>query len=152
MNKDAILATIIGFGVGLVIAGLIFLGPTVLKNLPHVSLPALPKFSLALPGAAHPKPTPKTTGTPSDTLTIESPLADSIEPKNELLISGSAAPNAVVVLEGENGEAVVVANNQGAYAAKLTLGEGKNDLVVTSYSGKNVQTQSVTVFYTPENF
>jgi len=144
MNKDALLATIIGFGVGLVIAGLVFLGPTVATYLPRISMPSLPKTS-------KPKTTPKANNKPN-TISIESPLPESIEPKNETLLSGKTTPNAIVVLEGENDEVVVIANAQGAYAGKLTLGEGKNDLKVTSYAGKNVQTQSVRVYYTPENF
>ncbi len=151
MNKDAVLATVIGFGVGLVIAGLVFLGPTLFKNLPHFSLPNLSFLSSLVPKnrGAHPTPTP-TPGTHA--LTVESPLPEAIEPKNETLISGNAPANAIVVLEGESNEAVVIATPQGAYAGKVSLGEGKNALRVTSYSGKEVQTQSLTVYYTPENF
>lgn len=152
MNKDALLATIIGFGVGLVIAGLVFLGPSMIKSLPRVSFPNISQFisSLSKKTISKPKTPTKTT----TTLTIESPLADSIEQKNETLLSGKTFPNATVVLEGENNEMVVIANQQGAYAGKLILGEGKNDLKVTSYThnGKETQTQTVRVFYTPENF
>lgn len=148
MNKDALLATIIGFGVGLVIAGLVFLSPTLFRALPHFSLPKI-SWSFLNPSKSKVTPTPKPK---SNTLTIESPLSDSIEPKNETLLSGTTAPNAIVVLEGEIGETVAVANAQGAYAGKLTLGEGKNVLKVTSYAGKDVQTQSVIVYFTTENF
>lgn len=151
MNKDAILATIIGFGVGLVIAGLVFLGPTVLKNLPPIHLPNfafIQNLFQKTPKLAT-SPTPKAT---SHGLTVESPLPDSIESRNETLISGNTKPNAIVVLEGENGELVVVANPQGAYAGKLSLGEGKNELHITSYNGSDRESQTVTVFYTPENF
>ncbi len=151
MNKDALLATIIGFGVGLVIAGIVFLSPALFKALPHISLPKFPRISWSLPSPSKPKPT--ATPKPGSTaLTIERPLPDSIEPKNETLLSGTTAPHAIVVLEGEIGETVAVANAQGAYAGKLSLGEGKNSLKVTSYAGKDVQTQSVTVYYTTENF
>ena len=153
MNKDAILATIIGFGVGLVIAGLVFLGPTVWKNMPHAhfSLPDLSAITALYKGSSKQKSVTQTKPV-SHALTIESPLPESIEPQSDSLISGKTAPNAIVVLEGENGEAVAVANSQGAYAGKLSLGEGKNDLKVTSHSGKDVETQAVTVYYTPENF
>ena len=151
MNKDALLATVIGFGVGLVIAGLVFLSPTLFHAFPHFSFPKIPSFSWSFPSSSKPKTTP-TPAAGSHTLTIESPLSESIEPKNETLLSGTTAPNATVVLEGEIGETVAVANNQGAYAGKLALGEGKNTLRVTSYSGKDIQTQSVTVYFTTENF
>ena len=154
MNKDAILATIIGFGVGLVIAALVFVAPSMMKGLPHFSLPNFSAltalFSMKQKNSDSEKPS--TTPKLSDTLSIESPLPDAIEPKSETLISGTTLPNAVVVLEGEDTENVVVANGNGAYAGKLELGEGKNDIVVTSYAKNNVQSQDVTVYYTPESF
>lgn len=152
MNKDAILATIIGFGVGLVIAGLVFLGPALFKGMPHLHFPDLSFLSKLKSTSNKPKPTPKPTKQIASKLTIESPLAESIEPKDQTLVSGNTSPNAIVVLEGENGETVVVANATGAYAGNLTLGEGKNDLIVTSYSGSKSESQSVTVYYTPEKF
>jgi hypothetical protein len=151
MNKDAILATVIGFGVGLVIAGLVFLGPSLLSGLPHFKLPNFSFLKNTFGTTRRLQPTP--TGKPaSHTFSITSPLPDSVEPRNETLISGTTTPNATVVLEGEIGESVVVANSEGSYAGKLSLGEGKNDLLVTSYSGKDVQTLPLTVYYTTENF
>lgn len=151
MNKDAILATIIGFGVGLVIAGLVFLSPALIKGLPHVNL-NLSFLTSLFKQKPNTKPSPTKTASTSYKLSIESPLSESIEPKEETLVSGNTHPNAIVVLEGENGESVVVSNKDGAYAGKLTLGEGRNILKVTSYAGKSTETQSVTVYYTPENF
>lgn len=151
MNKDALLATVIGFGVGLVIAALVFLGPTVFKNMPQIHFPDLSalwsKFT-AQKNNATPTPTPK----PNETLSIQSPLPESIEAKNESLISGSAPPNAIIVIEGESTENVVVANAEGSYAGKIALGEGKNEITVTSHAGASTQTQSVIVYYTPEDF
>ena len=72
--------------------------------------------------------------------------------RSRTLISGMTAPEAIVVIEGESTETVAVANAQGAFAGKIALGEGKNDIVVTSYSKDNVQTQTVRVYYTPEDF
>lgn len=154
MNKDAILATIIGFGVGLVIAALVFIGPSMVKGLPHFSLPNLSALTAMFSMKSKTGSNAKATTTPklSDTLSIESPLPDAIEPKNETLISGTTIPNATVVIEGEDTENVVVANANGAYAGKLELSEGKNDIVVTSYAKNNVQSEDVTVYYTPESF
>lgn len=152
MNKDALLATIIGFGVGLVIAALVFLGPTMMKNAPRFSLPNLSFMmswlKLKSSGSAQPTPTPQQ----NMALTIQSPLPDSIETKNETLISGSVTPHSIVVIEGESAETVAVANDQGSFAGKIALNEGKNDIVITSYTKDAVQTQTVTVYYTPENF
>jgi len=150
MNKDAFLATAIGFGVGLIIAAAVFLGPTLFKNIPHFSLPNFSLFTIKpkTGGSIKPTPTPKV----SETLTIQSPLPEAIEAKNETLVSGSVAPESVVVIEGESTEAVAVANAQGSFAGKISLGEGKNDIIVTSYTKNKVQTQTITVYYTPEDF
>lgn len=152
MNKDALLATVIGFGVGLVIAALVFLGPTMMKSAPRFSLPDLSFITSLL--KRRPSDSAKPTPMPQQTiaLTIQSPLPDSIENKNETLISGSVTPHSIVVIEGESAETVAVANDQGSFAGKIGLSEGKNDIAITSYAKDTVQTQTVTVYYTPENF
>lgn len=150
MNKDAILATVIGFGIGLIIAAGVFLGPTLFRSIPGIRLPdfskILSKFQPA--NTVAPSPTPK----PNETLTIQSPLAESIEPKNETLVTGTTAPESIVVIEGETGETATEVNGDGAFAGKVALTEGKNDIIVTSYTKDKVQTQTVRVYYTPEDF
>lgn len=149
MNKDALLATIIGFGIGLIIAAGVFLGPTLFRSLPQLRLPDFSKLVSRF--QAKPQeitPTPK----PNETLTIQSPLAESIELKNETLVTGSVAPESIVVIEGELGETATGVNSDGAFAGKVVLTEGKNDITVTSYTKDKVQTSSVRVYYTPEDF
>lgn len=150
MNKDALLATIIGFGVGLIIAALVFLGPSLIKNFPGITWPDLSKLTIKFAPANKAKPTP--TPKPGEGLTIQSPLPEAIEPKNETLVSGTVAPDSMVVIETNSTESVAVANSQGSYAGKIALNEGKNDITVTSYTKGKVQTQMVTVYYTPEDF
>ena len=84
MNKDALLATIIGFGIGLVITGLVFAGPTIFKNFPKIRLPSLSQF-IGKPSNTTKKPNPTPIPNSND-LVIESPLADSIEAKTEVLV------------------------------------------------------------------
>ena len=148
MNKDAILATVIGFGVGLIIAAAIFLGPSLIKNFPSITWPNFASLKRKTSDKAKPTPTPMLT----DTLTIQSPLPEAIEPKNETLVSGSVTPDSTVVIETEGTEAVVISNAQGSFAGKISLGEGKNDIIVTSYTKGKAQSQTVTVYYTPEDF
>lgn len=152
MNKDAILATVIGFGIGLLIMGAVLVGPSIAMSLPALKLPTftLPSFSL-------PKATRNTSNTPKPTplakpLTIDSPLSDSIEQNASVLVSGSTYPNATVVIEGEDDPSVVVANEKGSYAGKLSLLEGKNTITVTSYDNGHSYVQEINVFYTPEEF
>ena len=145
MNKDALLATLIGFIVGLIITGLILVGPKLLSMMPKITLP-----TITLPTKG---PTP--TAEPSTAefaVTIDSPLEGSIETSAELLVSGSTQTGSTVFIQTDADDAVVIAGGDGKYAGKITLVEGKNDLSVTAYLKKNQATQQTTVFYTQEEF
>lgn len=144
MNKDALLATLIGFGIGLLITGLLLLGPNLLKYFPAIKLPS---FSLSQ-GASKKEPTPSPT--PVAGLTIDSPLAEAIENDTSLLVSGTATPGATLIIAGDADETAVVAAVDGKYAGKISLLEGKNDIVVTSYLGSKQSAATITVYYTPE--
>jgi hypothetical protein len=147
MNKDAILATIIGFIIGLFITGILLVGPSLASLLPKINF-KLPTFSFGQT---------KTTPTPAQkdlqfSVTIDSPLPESIETENEILVSGTTAPDSTVLIEGNTTEAITQVKADGKYAGKITLIEGKNDITVTSYLKDKNAAQTVTVFYTPEEF
>ena len=158
MNKDALSATLIGLGIGLLLTGIILVGPTVLKKIPHLSSIhfsqiTLPKFSF--PKKTNPAVTTQNNESknPTQQLTIDSPLAEAIETDSQVLISGSAQPNAKIVIQGSVDDAITIANSEGKYAGKITLAEGKNDILITSYTANNEQTtQQRTVYYTPEQW
>jgi hypothetical protein len=145
MNKDALLATVIGFVVGLVITGVLLLAPRFAGYLPKISFPS---FSFG-------KNNTPTSPTPSATaagFSIDSPLPDSIESTADLLVSGSAEAGATVVIQTDSDDEVVLVKDDGKYAGKVTLTEGKNDLTVTSYTKTKQEAKTITVFYTPEEF
>ncbi len=145
MNRDAILATLIGFGIGLLITGGFLLGPTIVRSLPKFSFPPF-TFSNQKPKAT---PTPETKHVPT-ALSIDSPLPDTIEDKNEILVSGNAPPDAIIVIAESSQETVVTAGSDGKFAGKISLIEGENDIALTSYKDAKDESQRVTVFYTPE--
>ncbi|HCM82001.1 MAG: hypothetical protein UW37_C0035G0002 [Candidatus Gottesmanbacteria bacterium GW2011_GWA2_44_17] len=153
MNKDALLATFIGFVVGLVVTGLVLYGPGLTKNFPKIQFP---KFSFSLPKFSKATPTPTSTATDTKkehTVTIESPLADAIEQEDKVLVSGATSTSSIVVISGPVDEVVIEANGDGKYAGKVTVSEGKNDITVTSFlQSQAVATQTVSVFYTPEEW
>lgn len=144
MNKDALLATVIGFVVGLVITGFLLVGPRLVSFLPKISWPSF-SFSQTNQTAS---PTP----TVAVSLTIDSPLPESIESSAELLVSGTTEPGTMVILQTDVDDEVVIAKEDGKYAGKVTLIEGKNDLVVTSYGKTKQEAKTIQVFYTPEEF
>lgn len=134
MNKDALLATLIGLGMGLIITGIIVVGPYVVKAIPKMQQKSNPT----------PTPTPGAIA-----FSIESPIPEAVVTGGELLVSGSTQPTATVVVQGETDEDVVVADANGKYAGKITLSEGKNDVTVTSYSGQIIEHKTIAVYYIP---
>lgn len=143
MNKDALLATLIGFAIGICITGLLLVGPKLAVY--------LPKISFQLPQFAKSQPKPTASPAPKEfSVAIDSPIPDSIESESELLISGSTQSDATVVLQGNINDAAVIANADGKFAGKITLVEGKNDITVTSYLLDKKASQTITIFYTPE--
>jgi len=156
MNKDALFATLIGLAIGLLLTGIILVGPSIAKSLPQVKFPAianitLPKISLFSKNA--PTPTQPANASQKHDITIDSPLADSIETQNTVLISGVTSKNATVIIQGLTDDSVVNANGDGKYAGKITLSEGKNDIQIISYSTTKEQAmKQVTVFYSPETW
>ena len=144
MNKDALLATLIGFGIGLVITGLLLVGPNLLKMFPAIKFPS---FSFSQnQKASKPTPTPKT-----NAFTIESPLPETIENSTDLLVNGTAPAGSTVVIAGPVDESTVVVGADNKFAGKITLMEGKNDIAVTAITQTKPTTQTVVVYYTQES-
>ena len=147
MNKDALLATAIGFGIGLVITAILLVGPSAAKFLPNMKLPAFSWLK------QQPKDAPTTTPTPTQfSVTIDSPLDEAIEAKEVVLVSGVTAPKSLVIIQGIEDEAVIRVGDDGKYAGRITLFEGKNDVTVTSYLASEQAQKMITVYYTPETF
>ena len=145
MNKDALLATAIGFFIGLCITGLLLAGPSLIKMLPNMSF-ALPK----LPQVTHNKAPSPTKAATDFSFSVDSPLPDAIESDHNLLVSGKSTPHATVVIQGNTDDAVVETTDDGKFAGKVTLSEGKNKIVVTSYTKDTHTGKELIVYYTPE--
>lgn len=149
MNRDAILATLIGLALGLTITGFLVIGPGLTKYLPKVKLPAI-AFSLfsskpeVKSNSAENKPKPVT-------FSVTSPLPEAIVTDGGLVVSGSALPNSIVVVSGITDDEVVAVGADAKFAGKVTLSEGKNDIYVTQYLDAKPTTIKVTVYFTEES-
>lgn len=155
MNKDALFATLIGLGIGLLLTGIILVGPSIAKSLPTIKLPTISKISL--PSFSFQKkviPTPTITEQiVKHDVTIDSPLDDAIEDKDTVLVSGTTSKESTVIIQGLTDDSVMMVNGDGKYAGKITLVEGKNTITVTSISKeKEHVTKTIIVFYTPEDW
>jgi hypothetical protein len=143
MNRDALLATVIGFGVGLLITGILLVGPNLKGLLPNISWPNfLGQGASKNEGQA----------APDVTFTIDSPLPDAIETDSELLVSGNGSPDSTIVLMGPLDEAVVKASSEGKWAGQVKLTEGANEIAATMYKKGEPTNLTVMVYYTPEEF
>ena len=142
MNKDAIFATLIGLGIGLLLTGIILVGPNIVKSLPP--MPHISWFQK--------KPAPMPTEIPEapHAVTIDSPLPEAIETASSVLVSGTTSKESKVIIQGIVDDVVVATNGDGKFAGKVTLNEGKNDILVTSYHASQSASQKVTVYFTPE--
>ncbi len=143
MSKDALLATLIGLGIGLLITGVIVAGPKIVSALPRISIP-----TISLPKKSKPVATPTPTQE-AVALTIVSPTPESVVAAPELLVSGTAPIRSIVLLQGPADEDVIITDASGKYAGNITLSEGKNDVTVTSYTANDQDAKSVVVFYIP---
>lgn len=151
MNRDAILATLIGFGLGLFITGILIVGPVLGKSvkIPQITLPKFPQ----IPSTTNPTATPTVSELSKDlTVTIDSPLADTVVNKDELLVSGSTLPDLLTVIAGPNNEDITNSGKDGKYVGKINLNEGKNEITVTVYTKEKSMIKSLVIFYTPEEF
>ncbi len=153
MNKDAIMASVIGFGIGLLITGTLILGPKLIKNFPQVRFPSF-SFAFALPGSNKPEtPTQVATELTLDDAApalITVPVARSVLFEDTITVSGVTTPGDTVVVSGFVDDTIVTADAKGSYAAEIALTEGQNDIVVTAYTEGKPTTQGVTVYYTEE--
>ena len=151
MNKDAILASVIGFGIGLMITGAVLVGPNV--------LPMLKKFSSEIGKGSVQSATTQTSPTPSlsitasnaQPLTVDSPEDQAIVGTETLTVSGKATKGTIVVVAGMVDEAVITASDTNTFSAKVTLKEGINDISVTNIVDPTPSNKHFTIFYTPKS-
>ena len=164
MNKDALIATVIGLLIGLIITCTILFGPQAIENIKKWNMPSLPKWSFTMPKFSLPSFSKNTNQTPTVTpannelksintsLTITSPLDEAIVNKDTELISGTASPLSTIIIQSPTEETITVTNADGAYAGKATLSEGQNIITVTSIAKETKKQEqiTVTIYYTSE--
>jgi hypothetical protein len=140
-----VLASVIGFGIGLLITGGILLGPTLVNQL-AMQQRANGEVASATETVPTTNPTPDITQ--DVPVTIESPTAESISTDDKATVSGKAPNSSYIIIAGDVDETVVVVNN-GAYTGTITLKEGKNDISVTSVGSTQTTSQRTVIYHTP---
>jgi hypothetical protein len=142
MNKDALLASIIGFFIGLCITGGVILGPKLLSQLKQ---PAGQVASLETTGEISPSITPSPVAE-DQTLTIDRPKKEEIVNEPRITVSGKAPPRSILIIGSSEDEKVVETGDNTTYEATIALKEGKNDITVARISENKPIVERVTIY------
>lgn len=146
MNKDALLASGIGFGIGLLITGAILLGPTLVTQ---VTTRRPTPTGDVQSGTQQALGANTNNGTPSTAITIDSPSPESIITQENVEVAGKAPEGSIIVIAGEVDETVLTVDSTGTFKGAIALKEGKNEISVSGILNGNPTVQKQVVFYTP---
>lgn len=141
MNKDTVVASVIGFGLGLVAAIALWVVPRVLPK-------TLPSSSPAL--VAEKKVEGVTDQKTSDDMTISTPTEGEIFTANSIKVQGKTSATSLVVITTANSNEVLTPKSDGSFEASVNLIEGNNQILVASHQGAEEKVTPVSVFYYPE--
>ncbi len=149
MNRDALLATIIGFILGLIITSIVIAWPKISASFQSlaIKMPSISKNVTPDIMSPQAQPKEKQTVTDSQPLTITGPVTDSIAESDTLLVSGSATIGSYVIIGGLLDEAVAIASEDGTYSGSISLQEGKNPIEVSTFTDGVLTTKTVEVYY-----
>ena len=131
-----IIAIIIGFAIGL---ALTFFAYKTIANQSGGKI-----ISPLAEGKIISTPTPSI----SQTLTLISPIDQSIAKEGKTTVSGFSSPFSWIVILGEKGEKTIKADGKGNFETDLLLISGENEIKVTSFSDQNEEVgKVVTIVY-----
>lgn len=140
MKRDIIIAVIIGFIAGSIIA-------ITAVNLPNIIKNNSVKFNTG--GKITPIPTPKLPEIIN--LEITSPKDQFLSPNKTVEIQGKSKPGSTIFLESDTDNKVKEAGSDGSFTDKLDLIEGINIIRISALDENGEYlTKELTVFYTSE--
>lgn len=140
MNKDTVVASVIGFGLGLIAAIGLWVVPRIL---PKTKPAETPTTEISSETKAE-----QVSGTTS--LEVTSPSDGQILKSDSLTIQGKATTAEYIVVTTTQEFQVVKPTPDGEFAAKFALQEGANEIRITGYQGNATEAKTLTVFYWKE--
>ncbi len=141
MNKDTVVASVIGFGLGLVAAIALWIVP---KLVPKIS-PVTKETNQVLS---------ETTNVLPDTglvFEITSPKDGDISKSADVKITGKAPGNTLILITTPENNMTATSDASGQFTTNLTLHEGGNDIVLTNIAGGKEETKHLVVYYIAQN-
>ncbi|SRR5260221_193486 len=140
MKTEKILLSFVAVVVGLIVAGLGFYL--------YQSTRAIPSTKLGTVKITPPTPTPQ-----SVFLSVDTPADESTTDNKTVTLSGRTIPHATVIISTPTNDQVISPSSLGNFSTTITIGNGENEIYVTSISPAGTETQKiVTITYTTESF
>jgi hypothetical protein len=142
MKKDVTIAIIVGFAIGAIAALAIVHLPSLLKK-PNSQIAQLAQKTSVTPS-------PQISGPPLS-LEISEPKNEEITSTSKTTIKGKTQPSNTVVLDSDIDNIVAAASADGSFSFPVTLSEGGNQFMITSYNDKaEAESKTITILYTTE--
>lgn len=138
MKKEILFAICLGFMVGLIITFIIY-------KTRFSFFSSQPIISPAPDGTSETSPAPATT---TQSLSIISPLDESIIGEGKVSVNGVTSPSSWVTILTEKGEKVIQADKKGSFETEILLISGENEIEFRSTAETGEETSKViTVVY-----
>ena len=139
MKREILISIIIGFGIGLAITFGIYFSKNALLNQNQFISPL---------AESSPSGSETTPASSLQSISIVSPLDESIIAEGKTLISGTTSPDSWVIVITEKGEKLIKADSKGNFETEVTLVSGENEIEVQSISDTGEKaSKTVTVVY-----
>ena len=137
MRKEVIIAIIIGFFLGLVLAFGFWTANQAVKD----------KKTEQTVKVSNSTPSPS----PVASFSIDSPENNLVSDKNKIQVSGKTTPMAVIIAYSEDNQNFTIADENGFFSLNVDLVKGSNIYTIKSVdSNDNVKQKELTVVYTTD--
>lgn len=139
MKKEILLSILIGFVIGIIITFGIYSSKKAIEKSNQIISPQAEKL------LNEPVATPSTS---FQSLSLVSPIDESIINEGKTLVSGSTSPDSWIILLTEKGEKVIRADKKGSFETEILLISGENEIEIQSISETGEKANKVvTVVY-----
>lgn len=139
MNKDTVVASVIGFSLGLVAAIALWVVPKIMPKPNSSSQISDKTVNQEQPLAS------EVNGTSS--FEITSPKDGEIVKSKDLNLTGKVTNATLVVVTTPTASLVLAPTEKGDFSTPLTLSEGANPITVAAYTGDSNESQKLFVYY-----
>ncbi len=137
MNKDTVVASVIGFGLGLVAAIALWVVPRLLPKAAPATKPTQQETVEA---------SPKTSSNPTQ-FAISSPQDGEITKNKSIKLEGNAPGTQMVVVSTNTDNTILTPKDTGSFSLNLDLNEGANHIVITSFNKDKQEVKELFVYY-----